>query len=349
MGPRIEEIQGPGRGDPGRGRGDRPGRGRRPSGRTAGATNSPRSSPPRRAAWPSCGRPRRPSRPRPERRRQPRRQQKAEADGGDEAAIEAAAEAAAAKATPPSRPAQLHRSRGPDDEDHRRLPLRLQRPGGGRRGRPRWSSPPRSPGRRRRRPALPHDRLTEANLDAADIDASPELVLADAGYCSEDNLTRITETEYRRPRRHGQDQDTTSRCRTHRGVGSRRTPPSANAWPGRLRTKPGRADYARRKAIVEPAFGQMKVRQQPDSFDSGGWPGPGASGPCTSSATTSASWPTPPREHPSGPAEADQSLRGAESDHGRLDLAVATRYRSSTRLAHVGPRVRISLGPLANT
>ena len=29
----------------------------------------------------------------------------------------------------------------------------------------------------------------------------------------------------------------------------------------RLRTKAGRADYARRKAIVEPVFGQMKVRQ----------------------------------------------------------------------------------------
>ncbi len=29
----------------------------------------------------------------------------------------------------------------------------------------------------------------------------------------------------------------------------------------KLRTKKGRADYARRKVIVEPAFGQMKVRQ----------------------------------------------------------------------------------------
>lgn len=29
----------------------------------------------------------------------------------------------------------------------------------------------------------------------------------------------------------------------------------------RLRTKPGQASYARRKAIVEPAFGQMKTRQ----------------------------------------------------------------------------------------
>ena len=29
----------------------------------------------------------------------------------------------------------------------------------------------------------------------------------------------------------------------------------------RLRTKAGRVDYARRKAIVEPVFGQIKVRQ----------------------------------------------------------------------------------------
>ena len=29
----------------------------------------------------------------------------------------------------------------------------------------------------------------------------------------------------------------------------------------RLRTKAGRAAYARRKAIIEPVFGQMKVRQ----------------------------------------------------------------------------------------
>jgi IS5 family transposase len=29
----------------------------------------------------------------------------------------------------------------------------------------------------------------------------------------------------------------------------------------RLRPKKGKADYARRKAIIEPVFGQMKVRQ----------------------------------------------------------------------------------------
>ena len=37
--------------------------------------------------------------------------------------------------------------------------------------------------------------ITEGNLDAADVDASPDLVLADAGYCSEANLTWIAETE----------------------------------------------------------------------------------------------------------------------------------------------------------
>jgi hypothetical protein len=30
----------------------------------------------------------------------------------------------------------------------------------------------------------------------------------------------------------------------------------------RLRTQAGRTDYARRKAIVEPVFGQMKARQR---------------------------------------------------------------------------------------
>ena len=38
----------------------------------------------------------------------------------------------------------------------------------------------------------------------------------------------------------------------------------------RLRTKTGRADYARRKAIVEPDFGQMKVRQAAGHLRLGG-------------------------------------------------------------------------------
>jgi hypothetical protein len=37
--------------------------------------------------------------------------------------------------------------------------------------------------------------VTKGNLGAADIDTGPEMILADAGYCSEANLQWITGTE----------------------------------------------------------------------------------------------------------------------------------------------------------
>jgi transposase len=100
----------------------------------------------------------------------------------------------------------------------------------------------------------------DANLGAADIDDTFDTALADAGYCSEDNLNvaeeagvdvliatgRIRRGERVQPAPRGPiPKDATARERMAR----------------RLRTKAGRADYARRKAIVEPVFGQMKVRQ----------------------------------------------------------------------------------------
>jgi len=102
--------------------------------------------------------------------------------------------------------------------------------------------------------------VTEGNLDAADIDASPGLVLADAGYCSEANLTWITETE-------SNVLVATGRIKRHERVPDSprgRIPKNATQrerMARKLRTKQGRIDYARRKVIVEPAFGQMKVRQ----------------------------------------------------------------------------------------
>lgn len=102
--------------------------------------------------------------------------------------------------------------------------------------------------------------LADANLGAADIEDTFDTVLADAGYCSEDNLDaaaaagvdvliatgRIRRGERVQPAPRGPiPKDATRRERMAR----------------RLRTKVGRADYARRKAIVEPVFGQMKVRQ----------------------------------------------------------------------------------------
>jgi len=102
--------------------------------------------------------------------------------------------------------------------------------------------------------------VTEGNLDAADIDASPDLVLADAGYCSEANLTWITETESNVLVATGRIKNGEKVPDAPRG----RIPKNATQrerMARKLRTKQGRIDYARRKAIVEPAFGQMKVRQ----------------------------------------------------------------------------------------
>lgn len=102
--------------------------------------------------------------------------------------------------------------------------------------------------------------VTEHNLDAADIDDSPEQVLADAGYCSEANLQWIADTE-------SDVLVATGRIKAdERVMDSPRGRIRKNATPRermarKLRTKQGRIDYARRKAIVEPAFGQMKVRQ----------------------------------------------------------------------------------------
>ncbi|MGH7733262.1 MAG: IS1182 family transposase [Gemmatimonadales bacterium] len=106
---------------------------------------------------------------------------------------------------------------------------------------------------------LPMAAAADDNLGAAGEEDTFDLLLADAGYCSEDNLLDAEEA--------GLDAliATGKTRRSERAVSPRGRIPN-NATPRelmarRLRTKAGRADYARRKAIVEPAFGQMKVRQ----------------------------------------------------------------------------------------
>jgi hypothetical protein len=100
----------------------------------------------------------------------------------------------------------------------------------------------------------------QENLTAVDIGEHPDVVLADAGYCSEANLRTATDT-------HINVLVATGRIkRNERVPAAPRGPIPKDAtqrerMARRLRTKKGRADYARRKAIVEPAFGQMKVRQ----------------------------------------------------------------------------------------
>jgi len=95
---------------------------------------------------------------------------------------------------------------------------------------------------------------------AANTGAHPAQVLVDAGYCSDTNLTAATD------RHTACGTDTfmaTGRLRHDEQVGpAPRGRIPADATPKqrmarKLRTKPGRAAYARRKAIVEPAFGQI--------------------------------------------------------------------------------------------
>jgi hypothetical protein len=100
----------------------------------------------------------------------------------------------------------------------------------------------------------------DAQLVLAGIEDHPKVLLADAGYCSNDNLEALT----------GGNLDAlvaTGRLSHDERVMAApkgRIPKDATArqrMARRLRTKAGKADYARRKAIVEPVFGQMKVRQ----------------------------------------------------------------------------------------
>ena len=107
---------------------------------------------------------------------------------------------------------------------------------------------------------IPMILATAVSLTEAGIDAAPKMILADAGYCSEDNLQQLTNLGINAV-------VATGRIRHNERVPDAptgRIPKDATQrerMARRLRTKPGRVDYARRKAIVEPVFGQMKTRQ----------------------------------------------------------------------------------------
>lgn len=102
------------------------------------------------------------------------------------------------------------------------------------------------------------ERINDA-LGAAGL-GTPKRTLADAGYCSTNNIDTAATS--------GHDLlVATGRLKHHEHVPDAprgRIPKNATSrermarW---LRTKAGRADYARRKAIIEPVFGQMKVKQ----------------------------------------------------------------------------------------
>lgn len=98
------------------------------------------------------------------------------------------------------------------------------------------------------------------SLAAAGIDDKPDTLVADAGYFSEDNVAAVTEAGIdpliaTGRQKHGEKPATAPRGPIPKGL----TPKQRMAR--KLVTKKGRAAYARRKAIVEPVFGQMKVAQ----------------------------------------------------------------------------------------
>jgi transposase len=99
---------------------------------------------------------------------------------------------------------------------------------------------------------------------AANTGTHPKQAVVDAGYCSEDNLDAAAA----RHNEHGTD----TFMATGRLHHDEQVPPAPRGripttatlkqrMARKLRTKPGRASYARRKAIVEPVFGQITTVQ----------------------------------------------------------------------------------------
>ena len=85
----------------------------------------------------------------------------------------------------------------------------------------------------------------------------PRVLLADAGYCSDANITALQTLGSEpliatRQQRHGERLPDTPRGRPPAGLTVR------ERMQRQLQTQRGRRLYARRKAIVEPVFGLIK-------------------------------------------------------------------------------------------
>ncbi len=94
----------------------------------------------------------------------------------------------------------------------------------------------------------------------ANLAAWPRVLLADAGYFSADNIDRARDAGVNVLLATGRFKHGEPAPPAPRGpVPNNATPKQRMAR--RLAVKQGRADYRRRKAIVEPVFGQMQTRQ----------------------------------------------------------------------------------------
>ena len=97
------------------------------------------------------------------------------------------------------------------------------------------------------------------NLDALGVEENIGAFTADAGYFSEENVTNLEQND-----RINEAYVATGRLKHHERTAAapKGRPPSGltvkEKMARKLRTKKGAAEYARRKAIVEPPFGQIK-------------------------------------------------------------------------------------------
>jgi hypothetical protein len=110
----------------------------------------------------------------------------------------------------------------------------------------------------------------------ANTGQAPGQVLADAGYCSADNLERAEQYTDQ----HGSEFFIATGRRSHdepAPVAPRgpipKTATGKQRMARKLSTKPGRAAYARRKVIVELVFGQMSILQNARQLLLGGLDG----------------------------------------------------------------------------
>jgi transposase len=94
----------------------------------------------------------------------------------------------------------------------------------------------------------------------ANIAAWPHLLLADAGYFSADNIDRARDAGLDVLLATGRFKHDEPPAPAPRGPIPKDASPKQR-MARRLAVKQGRADYRRRKAIVEPVFGQMQTRQ----------------------------------------------------------------------------------------
>ena len=113
---------------------------------------------------------------------------------------------------------------------------------------------------------------TKSNLRRAGSRRRVRTVVADAGYWDDANVTGLAARGIDPFIATGRQRRGEPELLTPRGlIPAGATPKQRMAR--KLRTKSGRAVYARRKAIVEPVFGQLTVRQDAKRLRLRGLPG----------------------------------------------------------------------------